>query len=116
MDGRPTWTVCDEAGDYVVPNVLSPRDLVFRPDNMDETVPHTQKKHVSNANELSQPEPKSCPRNQNGKKLKQQIDKIQGEHMVNSGSSYFPKGGHSAMCTLTEPIKICTDIKKQYRN
>ena len=32
MDGRPTWTDCDEAGDYVVPNVLSPRDLVFRPD------------------------------------------------------------------------------------
>ena len=42
MDGRPTWTDCDEAGDYVVPNVLSPRDLVFRPDNMDETVPHTE--------------------------------------------------------------------------
>ena len=42
MDGRPTWTDCDEAGDYVVPNVLSPRDLVFRPENMDETVPHTQ--------------------------------------------------------------------------
>ena len=41
MDGRQTWTGCDEAGDYVVPNVLSPRDLVFRPDNMDETVPHT---------------------------------------------------------------------------
>ena len=41
MDGRPTWTDCDEAGDYVVPNVLSPRDLVYRPDNMDETVPHT---------------------------------------------------------------------------
>ena len=40
MDGRPTWTDCDEAGDYVVPNVFSPRDLVFRPDNMDETVPH----------------------------------------------------------------------------
>ena len=40
MDGRPTWIDCDEAGDYVVPNVLSPRDLVFRPDNMDETVPH----------------------------------------------------------------------------
>ena len=39
MVGRPTWTDCDEAGDYVVPNVLSPRDLVFRPDNMDETVP-----------------------------------------------------------------------------
>ena len=42
MDGRPTWTDCDEAGDYVVPNVLSPRDLVFRPDNMDETVLHIQ--------------------------------------------------------------------------
>ena len=41
MDGRPTWTDCDEAGDYVVPNVLSPRDLVFRPDIMDEAVPHT---------------------------------------------------------------------------
>ena len=41
MDGRPTWTDCDEAGGYVVPNVLSPRGLVFRPDNMDETVPHT---------------------------------------------------------------------------
>ena len=41
MDGRPSCTDCDEAGDYVVPNVLSPRDLVFRPDNMDETVPHT---------------------------------------------------------------------------
>ena len=44
MDGRPTWTDCDEAGDYVVPNVLSPRDLVFRPYNMDETVPHTEQK------------------------------------------------------------------------
>ena len=43
MDGRPTWTDCDEAGDYVVPNVLSPRDLVFRPDNMDETVLHMAK-------------------------------------------------------------------------
>ena len=41
MDGRPTWTDCDEVGDYVVPNLLSPRDLVFRPDNMDETLPHT---------------------------------------------------------------------------
>ena len=41
MDGQPTWTDCDKAGDYVVPNVLSPRDLVFRPDNMDKTVPHT---------------------------------------------------------------------------
>ena len=25
----------------IVPNVFSPRDLVSRPDNMDETVPHT---------------------------------------------------------------------------
>ena len=40
MDGRPTWTDCEEAGDYVVPNVFSPRDLVSRPDNMDETVPY----------------------------------------------------------------------------
>ena len=27
-----------------MPNVLSPRDLLFRPDNMDETVPHTHTK------------------------------------------------------------------------
>ena len=40
MDVRLTWTDCDEAGDYVVPNVLSPRDLVSRPDNVDETVLH----------------------------------------------------------------------------
>ena len=45
MDGRPIWTDCDEAGDYVVPNVLSPRDLVSRPDIMDETVPHTSLKY-----------------------------------------------------------------------
>ena len=38
MDGRLTRINCDEAGDYVVPNVLSPRDLVSRPDNMDETI------------------------------------------------------------------------------
>ena len=42
MDGRPTWTDCNEAGDYVVPNVLSPMDVVFRPDNMDETLPDCQ--------------------------------------------------------------------------
>ena len=41
MDLRLTWTDCEEAEDYVVPNVLSPRDLVYRPDNMDETVLHT---------------------------------------------------------------------------
>ena len=28
MDVRLTWTDYDEAVDYVVPNVLSPRDLV----------------------------------------------------------------------------------------
>ena len=36
MDIRLTWTDCDEAGDCVVPNVLSPRDLVSGPDNMEE--------------------------------------------------------------------------------
>ena len=38
MDGRLTRNICDEAGDYVVPNVLGPRDLVSRLDNMDQTV------------------------------------------------------------------------------
>ena len=37
-DLRLTSTDGDEAEDYVVPNVLSPRDLVFRSDLMDETV------------------------------------------------------------------------------
>ena len=41
VDVRLTWIDPDEAGDYVVPNVLSPRDLVSRPDNMDESVLHT---------------------------------------------------------------------------
>ena len=43
-------TNCDEVVDYVVPIVLSPRDLVSRPDNMDEKlyyhhviVPHRMK-------------------------------------------------------------------------
>ena len=40
MEVRLTWTNCDEAGDYIVPNVLSTKDLVFRPDNMDETLLH----------------------------------------------------------------------------
>ena len=48
MDRRPTWTDCDEAGDYVVSNVFSPRDLVFRPDNMEETVPHTRCQTLGN--------------------------------------------------------------------
>ena len=38
MDGQLIRTNCDEAGNYVVLNVLSPRDLDSRPDNMDETV------------------------------------------------------------------------------
>ena len=38
MDGRLIRTNCDKSGDYVVPNVLSPRDLVSRLDNMDETI------------------------------------------------------------------------------
>ena len=52
MDGRSTWTDYDEAGDYAVPNVLSPRDLVFRPDNMDETVPHTLFNHAKDPSVL----------------------------------------------------------------
>ena len=32
QDKLLTRTDCDEAGNYVVPNVLSPWDLVFRPD------------------------------------------------------------------------------------
>ena len=41
MDVRLPWTDCKEAGDYVEPNVLCPRDLVSRPDNLDKTVLHT---------------------------------------------------------------------------
>ena len=42
MDVRQTWTAHGEAGYYVLPNVLSPRDLVSGPVRMDETVPHTR--------------------------------------------------------------------------
>ena len=42
MDVQLTWADCDEARDYVVPNVLSPRDLVSRPDNIEETLLHTR--------------------------------------------------------------------------
>ena len=38
MEVRLTWIDCDMAGDYIVPNAFIPRDLFFRPDNMDETV------------------------------------------------------------------------------
>ena len=37
----------DEAGDYVVPNVFSPKGLVSRPDNMGETVLHTRRPFIS---------------------------------------------------------------------
>ena len=52
MDVRPTWTDCDEARDYVVPNVLNPRDLVSRPDNMDETVPNRKGENGIITNEI----------------------------------------------------------------
>ena len=39
MNVQLTWTDSGKAGDYVVPNVLSSRNLVSSPDNMDETVP-----------------------------------------------------------------------------
>ena len=45
---RMDETVPGEAGDYIVPNVLSPRDLVSGPDRMDETVPHTPPYFLSN--------------------------------------------------------------------
>ena len=35
-----TRTYCDAAGGYVVPNVLSPMDLVFRPDFSDIKLDH----------------------------------------------------------------------------
>ena len=38
MDVRLAWTDCGETGDYVVPNLLSPRDLVSRTEKMEETV------------------------------------------------------------------------------
>ena len=37
VDIQPIWTDLDEAGgNYVVPNVLCPRDLVSRSDNMEK--------------------------------------------------------------------------------
>ena len=47
QDKRLTRTYCDEAGDYVVPNVLSPRDLVFKPD-----LPHINWTIISRSNWL----------------------------------------------------------------
>ena len=45
MDRRLTLTYCDATGDYVVPYVLSPRDLVSRPDNMDKLYIHHMLNH-----------------------------------------------------------------------
>ena len=45
MNIRLTWTDCDEVGDYVVPNLLSPMDLVSKPD-VDKTVLHTGHLHL----------------------------------------------------------------------
>ena len=36
-----TMTYSDEAGDYAEPNMLSPRDLVFRSDKLDHHQVHT---------------------------------------------------------------------------
>ena len=40
MDVRLTWRDYDGAGDYFVPYMFSRRDLVSRPDKMDETLQH----------------------------------------------------------------------------
>ena len=40
QDNLLTRIYCDEAGDYVVRNVFSPRDLVFRPDIADIELYH----------------------------------------------------------------------------
>ena len=42
QDKLLTRTYCDEAGDYAVPNVLSQRDLVFRPDLRTKNCTHTE--------------------------------------------------------------------------
>ena len=52
MGVRQTWTDHDEASDYVVPNVLSSRDIVSRPAIMEETVPHTLFSIETNGQEL----------------------------------------------------------------
>ena len=51
-------------------------------------------KKVSNDQELVQSEPKSSPRNQNGKLQKLQINIINREHLVNRESSSFSEVGH----------------------
>ena len=57
MEGQPTWADFDEAGDYFVPNVRSPRDLLATPDNMDETVSHTHKNMIETLQISVSPEP-----------------------------------------------------------
>ena len=46
-DKMLTRTDCDEAGDYVVPNVLNPKDIVFRPDIGHKLYHHQEKIHIS---------------------------------------------------------------------
>ena len=40
-----------------MPNVSSPRDLLAKPDNMDETVPHTHKNMIETLQISVSPEP-----------------------------------------------------------
>ena len=54
QDKLLTRTDSDEAGDYVVPNVLSPRDLVFRPDIGHKLYHHQKVKEVSYPQSLLQ--------------------------------------------------------------
>ena len=68
MDGRVTQTNCDGAGDYLVPNVLSPRDLVSRPDNMDKTVLSSSDKRLAIIN-LFQVSQKLVSISNNGEKI-----------------------------------------------
>ena len=49
QDKLLTKADCDEAGDYVVPNVLSPRDVVFRPD-----IGHKLFHHLANSENTDQ--------------------------------------------------------------
>ena len=55
------------------------------------------KKKVCKDQALKQSEPKSSPQNQNGKKTK--ITKSQNKKRTYRVSSYFQKGGHSAIKT-----------------
>ena len=53
QDKLLTRTDCDETGDYVVSKVLSPRDLVFRPDIGHKLYHHQTQPYVNTINLLS---------------------------------------------------------------